>query len=271
MRFPDFLVIGGMRCGTTSLFELLRQQPDIYLPEKKELHYFDRRNPQLTNDAQYKAVFASARADQVCGEVTPDYLTTANCAEAIHALLPRVKLIVVLRDPVDRAWSHYQFSRFHKVETEILERALDLEEERLALATDHTDIFFSYQQRGRYIEHLLRYESLFGRAQMHVIFLNDLLTSTGDTVEKMMRFLGCDVAQAGSINEFPSVNRISGYQALELELTQGKERRGVLQRLRTSMTRKPPKMPVKARERLQQYFQPYDLQLEKWLVRPLAW
>ncbi len=260
-----------MRCGTTSLFELLRQQRDIYLPEKKELHYFDRRNPQLTNDAQYAEVFATAHEDQVCGEVTPDYLTTANCAGAIHALLPLVKLIVVLRDPVDRVWSHYQFSRFHKVETETLERALDLEEERLALATDHTDIFFSYQQRGRYIEHLLRYESLFGRAQMHVMFLNDLLTSTGDTAQKMMRFLGCDVVHAGSINDFPSVNRITAYQALELEMAQGKEKRGLLQRLRTNMTRKPPKMPDKARERLRQYFQSHDLQLEKWLGRPLAW
>ena len=270
MRFPDFLVIGGMRCGTTSLYELLRQQSGIYLPEKKELHFFDRRNPQLDRDERYAEVFAPARDDQLCGEVTPDYLTTMDCDQAIHALIPEVKLIAVLRDPVARVWSHYQFSRFHKVETEGLGKALDLEEERLALATDHTDIFFSYQQRGRYIEHLLRYESLFGREQMHVMFLDDLRTNTHETVAKMLRFLGGDELQLSDVGAFPSVNRITAYQALE-DLAQGKQGRSLWQRLRAGVSRKPVTMPPEVHERLQQYFQPYNQDLERWMGRPLAW
>lgn len=76
-RLPDFVCIGGMRCGSTTLWEMLRRHRGIFLPETKELHYFDRegRRDGIDDEASYRACFAGAASGQVCGECTPSYLT----------------------------------------------------------------------------------------------------------------------------------------------------------------------------------------------------
>jgi len=267
MRLPDFLIIGGMRCGTTSLFELLRSQKSIYLPEKKELHFFDGRVPELSTTQAYAALFAPALETQCCGEATPDYLTTAGCDTAIHDLLPEAKLIVILRDPVARAWSHYQFSCFHHVEAEPLKRALLLEEERLATATAHSDIFFSYQQRGRYIEHLRRYEALFSRSRIHVVLLDELVKNTAQVLSRIMSFLDCEIDTDPDISQLPSLNRTSVYRAV----AESSEPKGFWKRLQMGRLRKADRPPYRERTYLRRYFAPYNRELEMWLGRPLPW
>lgn len=256
-----------MRCGTTSLFELLREHPEVFMPESKELHYFDRRNPDLPDQQTYGLLFDAAKPDQRCGEVTPDYLSTHGCDAAIHALIPGVRLIAVLRDPVERAWSHYQFSRFHKVETEPLAVALSAEEDRLAMATDHSDIFFSYQQRGRYIEHIRRYAELFPRRQIHVVLLDDLVHDTRHAVEGIMSFLGVDFEHASLIGKFPSANRTSAYQAL----SRARAATGMFGRLKSALRGRGEELSREDRATLTRYFEPYNHALEDWLGRPLPW
>ena len=237
------------------------------MPDTKELHFFDRRNPDLPGEKAYCQLFESARVGQKCGEVTPDYLSTPGCAAAIHELAPQVKLIVVLRDPVERAWSHYQFSRFHKVETEPLDVALSAEDERLAMATDHSDIFFSYQQRGRYLEHLRHYELLFGRERIHVALLDDLVHHSRRTFEKIMLFLDADFEQASISDQFPSLNRTSAYRAL----AKVRGRSGIRDRLKSVLPDRPAKLSARDRARLSRYFEPYNRDLEDWLGRSLPW
>lgn len=267
MRLPDFLIIGGMRCGTTSLFELLRNQGAVFLPGTKELHFFDRRNPDLPDKKAYATLFERARAGQKRGEATPDYLTTPGCAVNIHALVPDARLIVVLRDPVERAWSHYQFSRFHKVETEPLDVALEAEDERLAMATDHSDIFFSYQQRGRYLEHIRLYESLFGREQIHVTLLDELVRDTRRALAQIMLFLDADFDQARTVDELPSVNRTSAYRAL----AKARGLTGIRNRLKSVLPDRAATLSAGDRARLSRYFKPYNRDLEDWMGRSLPW
>ena len=84
MRLPDFLIIGGMRCGTTSLANLLRGQRNIYLPAVKEIHFFDKRNPDIGASVhRYSQLFHDTPPGTICGEVTPDYLSTKDCDRSL--------------------------------------------------------------------------------------------------------------------------------------------------------------------------------------------
>ena len=209
MRLPDFIVIGGMRCGTTTLYHLLRQCGGIYMPPVKEIHFFDRRNPALDESAaRYAEVFSAAGSAQRCGEVTPDYLTTHRCAERIHALVPDVRLVTILRDPVERAWSHYLVSCLNGVETLPLAEALEAEPERLGDGTDRSDIFFSYLQRSRYVEHLERYEALFGRKAMLVLFLEELATDAAGQGKRLLEHLGVPAVQIPSRPNLAEANEM---------------------------------------------------------------
>ena len=126
---PDFLGIGVQKGGTTTLQRLLEQHPQVYLPPCKELHYFSLHYGQ--GEAWYQQQFEAAAPDQRCGEITPYYLFHPQVPARIHALLPEAKLIVLLRDPVERALSQVAHSMRLGLEPLELEEALAAESERL--------------------------------------------------------------------------------------------------------------------------------------------
>ena len=134
MRLPDFLGIGTQKGGTTYLHRLLQQHSQVFLAHPKEVHYFSlHQNRGLDWYADH---FAEASIEQHCGEVTPYYLFHSLAAERIQAAIPSVKLIVLLRDPVERALSQYFHSRRLGLETLELEAAFAAESERLADADE---------------------------------------------------------------------------------------------------------------------------------------
>ncbi len=104
LRMPDFLGIGGIKSASTWLYENLRVHPELYLPERKELHYFTlRRHKRLT---WYSRQFEPA-GDRVTGEITPGYgVMSSNQIAGVARLLPDLKTVLIIRNPVDRAWSH---------------------------------------------------------------------------------------------------------------------------------------------------------------------
>ena len=281
LRLPDFLIIGGMRCGTTSLHELLRMQPALYFPENKESHFFDRRNPDLgVSIERYMDLFSDCPAESFCGEATPDYLTTEGCDELIHSVLPEAKLIVILRDPVERTWSHYLFSVLNKVETMGFQSALDAEAERLTVKSDHTDIFFSYLQRSRYIEHLERFESLFGNDRLKIVFFEDLVKKPQQVLMQLLDFL--DVSFIDEFVELPHLNEMSKLyeESIPKEPVQTSRLSRLMVRLSGKTDQEPKYKKVECkkeeladsdREYLQSYFSEYNAKLEKYVDRPLPW
>ena len=126
---PDFLGLGVQKGGTTSLHRLLEQHPDVFLPPVKEVHYFSLNY--ASGEAWYRSQFAGAKPDQHCGEITPYYIFHPQVAARVKEALPQAKLIVLLRDPVDRALSQYFHSRRHGFESLELEAALEAEPQRL--------------------------------------------------------------------------------------------------------------------------------------------
>lgn len=199
-RLPDFLGIGTQKGGTTTLHRLLAAHPAIMIPQSKELHYFTL-NYRL-GSAWYAGQFQEADNEQLCGEITPYYLFHPHAPQRIQAMLPRARLIVLLRDPVERALSQYFHSRRLGLEPLELEAALSAEELRLrgahsVLAGDggrhkpHQEN--SYQARSRYEQQLPLFEHYFSRKQLLVIRSEDLFREPRQVWRRVVDFLKLDL------------------------------------------------------------------------------
>jgi hypothetical protein len=104
LRLPDFLGIGAQKAGTTWLHSNFRAHPQIYIPSKKELHYFD--NHYYHSLKSYSDYFREGK-NKIMGEITPDYgILSEDRVKVIRKIMPEIKLILLLRNPIDRAWSH---------------------------------------------------------------------------------------------------------------------------------------------------------------------
>ncbi len=180
-RLPDFLGLGVQKGGTTTLQKLLEQHPGAFLPAAKELHYFSLRFAE--GEVWYREQFVPAIAAQRCGEITPYYLFHPEVPARVHALLPHARLIVLLRDPVDRALSQYFHSRRLGFETLSLEQALAAEPERLrgfvtalraADGRHRSHQEHSYLSRSRYEQQLPVWEALYPSDQLLVLRSEDL-------------------------------------------------------------------------------------------------
>ena len=187
-RLPDFLGLGTQKGGTTTLHQLLRAHPGVFLPAAKELHYFDLQ-PQRTPN-WYEQHFSEAEPDQCCGEITPFYLFPPAAPTRIQALLPNAKLVVLLRDPVERAFSQIFHARKRGFESLEPADAIAAEADRLASGDPVSLQKHSYVARSRYLEQLDRYETLFPAAQLLVLQSEALFEQPHRIWETLQRFLG---------------------------------------------------------------------------------
>lgn len=187
LRLPHFLVLGTQKGGTTSLQHLLEQHPGVYLPPCKEVHYFSLHAQEAP--PWYAAHYSEARWGQRRGDITPFYLFHPQAPARIQALLPRVRLIALLRDPVERALSQVFHARRHGFEPLDVAEALAAEEDRLATGSAYSFQKHSYVARSRYLEQLDRYEALFPKRRLLVLKSEDLFTHTSAVWAQIQRFL----------------------------------------------------------------------------------
>lgn len=195
-QFPSFLGIGTQKGGTTTLQYLLAQHPQVFLPAAKELQFFSLYYGR--GAAWYAEQFSGAGSHQCCGEITPYYLFHPRAPQRIAGLLPRVKLVVLLRDPVERCLSQYFHSCRLGLEPLPLEAALAAEPERLqhaelTLAADdgrhrsHQE--HSYVARSRYEGQLAAFEQHFHRDQLLILRSEDLFTAPQLVWRQVLAFL----------------------------------------------------------------------------------
>ena len=187
LRLPDFLGLGTQKGGTTSLQKLLEQHPGVYLPPCKEVHYFSLHAQQPAR--WYAAHYGEARRGQRRGDITPFYLFHPDVPARIRLLLPQARMIVLLRDPVERALSQVFHARRHGFEALEVAEALAAEPERLGSGNPYSFQKHSYVARSRYLEQLDRYEALFPKRQLLVLKSEDLFSNTADVWEQIQRFL----------------------------------------------------------------------------------
>ena len=254
---PNYLVIGAQKAGTTSLHAYLAAHPAVLPASIKEVQYFSKFYDQ--GESWYLAYFpiaARGRLTQLrsgvppaVGEASATYLFHPRAPERVHSFDPAMRLIVSLRDPVDRAHSHYQMEYRWGRETLPFEQALERAEAELGpelarfLADPGYDspegLNCSYVARGRYAEQLERWLGCFPREQLLIVTSDELLDDPAGVMARVAGFLGIPERRAQS---YPL--------------------RGV---------REYATMLPETRDRLARIFEPHNRRLEELLGRELAW
>lgn len=204
---PDFLIIGAQKSGTTFLMSALEQSRNFLMPALKEIHYFDinfRKSELWYRGLLPRQVDMSGRARElgsrtITGEASPYYMYYPHAAGRAHSIVPNAKIIAILRDPVERAISHYYHSKAWGFETLSIDEAFDAEESRLApekqrVASDpnytsRTMGNFSYVDRGHYVGQLKNWEQYFTRNRMLILDSRSLFTAPQATLQDVCRFL----------------------------------------------------------------------------------
>ncbi|MGH8999547.1 MAG: sulfotransferase family protein [Acidimicrobiia bacterium] len=215
---PEFLIIGAQRCGTTSLYKYLAQHPQFCSAtlRTKGVHFFDTRYDKGIAwyrghfpTSMYRAMFRARRgADLVTGEASPYYLFHPHVPFRIARHMPDAKLIVMLRDPIERAYSQWQheLSRgFERAET--FEEALDREPDRLTAEVERMNAdagyksfshqHHSYVARGRYADQLEVYRSLFPASQILAVKAEEFFSDPGVEYARVLEFLGLGAHDLG--------------------------------------------------------------------------
>lgn len=196
---PDFLILGAQKAGTTALYAYLRWHPQITGPSFKEVSFFDRHYAR--GERWYRA-HLPVRHRGLVGEASPSYLFHPLAPERVARMLPDARLIALLRNPVDRAFSHYQHEVALGREQLSFEDALAREQERMEGELEHMlrdPVYFShawwnytYAARGRYADQLERWFAAVSREQLLVLLTDDLAADTAGTYRRVLDFLGVD-------------------------------------------------------------------------------
>jgi hypothetical protein len=200
---PDFLIIGAQKCGTTTLYRALQQHPRLVSNvTEKEVHYFD--DNYGRGPSWYRSHFPiQAEDNSLYFEATPYYLFHPLAPQRVAQDLPHVKLIAILRNPTERAFSHYQHQvRNGREPLTTFAEALAAESERLRgeaealLQEGHYQSFahrkFSYQARGFYLQQLQRWLEFFPREQLHVLLMEEFQQDPQQALQSIFHFLGVD-------------------------------------------------------------------------------
>jgi hypothetical protein len=202
---PTFIVIGAGRSGTTSLHEYLSQHPEVFVSSDKSPNFFvagdplpDWEGPRLramarqwvSNADDYEALFAAAGPAKARGDVSPVYLQSLNAPRRIKARYPEVRLVAILREPVERAYAHYMGRRRDGLDAR--PSFADVMAEELSRPLPETVAFGSYLGCGRYHHFLRPYYDLFSWKQIRVFLYEDLKRDAGALMRDLFTFLGVD-------------------------------------------------------------------------------
>lgn len=175
---PNFLVIGTAKAGTTWLYSCLNAHPEIFLPEIKELHFFSYDHLYQKGYAWYESHFQSVTKEKAVGDISPSYLPLEASAARIHAYDPNIRLIAILRNPIDRAYSHYCMEmRADKVDSNI----------EIGLTVDSP-----YVKWGLYHHQISRFTQLFPENRIKVLFFDDIQRNPESLLKEVYSYLDVD-------------------------------------------------------------------------------
>lgn len=202
MKSLDFMIIGAQKAGTTALSHFLSRHPSIFMAAGKETHLFDSQDysTDWTLDKinqRYAAHFEGANPDALWGEATPIYLYWSEIIPELKRYNPALKLIVILRDPAERAISHYEMEKSRANESLSLWKALWNEPKRLALEVmhlGHSQRCHSYVTRGLYATQINHVRQYFSDKQILILESDALKNQHAETLKKVYEFLGVDAS-----------------------------------------------------------------------------
>lgn len=218
---PTFIVVGANKGGTTSIYHYLKQHPEVYLSPVKEPHYFsmdidvqqfkkefahnklqdiekyvngdmqqEYHAAFVRNETQYRKLFKNVRGQKAIGELSTSYLYSEVAAKEIHALIPDCRIIICLRNPIERAYSHYRMNLWTGNSNEFdFHKALidDYNHEPKVWGNAHL-----YTEIGMYYAQVKRYIDMFGADRVKIIFTEDLKRNASQVIKDLYAFIGVD-------------------------------------------------------------------------------
>ncbi|HXV66512.1 MAG TPA: sulfotransferase domain-containing protein [Nitrosopumilaceae archaeon] len=194
---PDFLIIGAAKCGTSSLYEYLIQHPSVGSSLTKQIHFFDRYYDRGVS--WYKVCFPFKWQRRISGEATAHYMTHPLAAERAFKLVPKAKIIVMLRNPIDRAYSHYKMEYRNKNENLSFEDAIAQEENRIngefeKMLNNENNNGVNYPHRayvkcGEYLEQIKRWAKFYSKEQILIIKSEDFFDNPEKITNQVFKFL----------------------------------------------------------------------------------
>lgn len=253
---PKFVIIGQQKCGTTTLYHLMCQHPQIKAAARKELNFFNKNY--FRGLEWYEKKFPSTLVkslgklrgqEVITGEASPYYMFHPLSAMRMAPVLPEAKLIVLLRNPVDRAYSHFNHATRGKRETLPFEEALAKESVRLAGETEKlmnderyfsfNHRYWSYTSRGIYVDQLKEFRKYFAEKQFLVIKSEEFFIETQKILDEVFSFVGVDPWQPPHLKPMNT----GTYSEIKLD----------------------------TREQLRKFFEPHNERLYHYLGRDLGW
>lgn len=255
---PDFVIIGYHKCGTTSFYDYLCQHHNIGHASRKEIHYFDLAYWRGSGwyRTYFPTIFTKRKIEKrtkhrfITGEASPLYVIHPFVPARIYELVPKVKIIILLRNPVDRAYSHYQHAYLADQESATFEETITEDDNRWNIFSkqlsndeihdyDVKYIKTPYVSFGKYIEHIKSWYETFPKEQILVLKLEDLENNLHNTLKRTFQFL-----------DLPNFT------------IQDTDKKNV---------REYDKMEPKIRNLLIDYYRPYNKKLEEFLEMRLNW
>lgn len=198
MKGPEFFIVGAPKCGTTAMQEYLRQHPDIFMPDMKEIHHFaddllKHDDPFLDRD-RYLSLFAGAHEHQLIGEASVYHLFSRNAARNIKSFCPNAKIIIILRNPVDMLYSRHAQLVYNGAEDILdFEASLAAEEKRrngeLIPKNIRIEKKLLHREVVKFAAQVKRYFDMFGRDKVQVIIYDDLRKDTAKVYQETLGFL----------------------------------------------------------------------------------
>jgi hypothetical protein len=291
---PNFFIVGAAKSGTTALYRYLREHPDVYLPDVKEPRFFsydpeDRTryagpraheliDSVVTDRDAYEALYGAVNGERAIGDVSPAYLPSPVAARRIRSAVPHARVVAVLRDPVERAYSHFLDNLGSGWEPETdFERVLDLREQRRRARWWRK---WDYVDNGFYAAQLERYFDAFEPDRIRIYLYEELRADTRALVSDLLRFLEVDPAVELDVSARYNVSAVPRSKAVHRLLSAPTSVRRALKplvpaRMRTRIRRGNlyrPQMSATARARLRDLYREDVTRLEAMIGRDLsAW
>ena len=256
-RLPDFLVIGVVKGGTTSIYKYMVQHPMIASATAKEIHYFKRKFFATHNSYWYRSHFPLSqtltRSLKLTGEASPEYFHNPEAPQNIYQLVPEAKLILLLRNPIDRAYSHYEMNMKnrkkklgldpHKTFTQIVHDEIEIlkfnrPSDQASKMFEREPLGFTYLGSGMYIYSLRNWFQVFPKEKILILKSEDLFDNPEILMNQVFEFLGLDPFKAN----YSPLN-VGDYTKLDASL----------------------------RKNLLEFFQPYNEALFAYLNRDFDW
>lgn len=283
-RWPNLFIVGAPKAGTHSLYELLKQHPSVYMSPRKEPYFFCRDiiadddefcNP-IRDEKEYLKLFEDSKDEEILGEATVSYLADPNAAKRIKEKIPHAKILIILRNPADRAFSQYLGLLNHGFVKSPFSKAIEEDLERIKKNQVSWNILFG----GFYFEQISRYMKIFNDQQLKIIILDDFKKEPKKIMDEITKFLSIKKFDfvMGQFGEYKPPRRkiITSIIGNKIITNVGKQifskkiRKSIFQNLALKDKEKPI-MSIKDREKVNKIYKEDIEKTENLLSRKLFW